>query len=432
MFDFSSYALSIIQLLLIIAIIYFEYSRKSASVFLWAMLFLLFGIMHCKTVFTRANEFPVWVYDSASVFVICFCVIYLLTRIVFCPVYTIRLPKFTEENNLTDGNKRFLNITIIILSLTVAYRVYAVASFSGGLLNTSWSMGRDASASKDYFSEDQVIICLYNYACSAILLSIFYKKRIQAIYCILLVFFCAIITRNRIVFLPILVSIIAYYLYNGTRLSLKKILILLGIGAFSILVIYALQIFRYYGNFIQLYEQFDINDFDSKILTNISNDKGDIGLREVFYYFIYNNNNFENFGKGHSYIRLFLVFLPTSYSGGLKPPDFAISMGTAMNTGIKGFSTHPTLFGDCYANFGYYGVFLGIFWAGFMQIFDFLINKQKRLEIKLCLIMLCGNAYIIIGRGSVYNAYIWMIYGIILMFISRYFAHSCKRKNIRI
>lgn len=422
---FASISLAFVQLILIISIFFIEYLRKSASIFLWAMLFILFGLMHFITVLSAPMEYPSWVYDNASLFVIFFCIIYLITRAV-CPRYPIRFPKWSEitEQSISYRDNKFIKITSFILFFTVAYRIYQMVNGAGGLTETSWSAGRELGTQSDYFNAGQVIVCLYNYSCSAILLYIFCKKRKQALYCVLLITACVIITRNRVVVLPVMVSLIAYCLYNGTRFSMKKIITLSGIGALSVIVIYALQIFRYYGDFIQLADQFKFNDFSNQILVNMSSGKGDIGLRSAFYYFIYHNNQFGNFGQGHTYLRMLLVFLPTSWSMGIKPPDFAISMGDAMNTGIAGFSMHPTLLGDCYANFGYWGIFVGIFWGLFVQVFDYLLYRQKYI-VKICLVVLYGNTYIMIGRGAVYNAFIWLIWGIILMFCV-YYVCQCK------
>ena len=170
--------------------------------------------------------------------------------------------------------------------------------------------------------------------------------------------------------------------------------------------------------------------FDS-IFMNMSEGKGDIGLRDVFYYFIYHDNQFENFGKGHTYIRMLLLFVPTQWSGGLKPPDFAITMGSAMGTGLDGFSTHPTLFGDCFANFGYWGVFMGIFWAILVFLADKFANRLE-INLKIGAIILIANTAIIMGRGSVYNAYSTFVYGIIIMRICKSLVmFNCKYKMFR-
>jgi hypothetical protein len=143
---------------------------------------------------------------------------------------------------------------------------------------------------------------------------------------------------------------------------------------------------------------------------------GELSLKDVFYYFIYNNNQFPNFEQGHTYIRMLLVLFPTSLTLGIKPPDFAQSMGYAVDPGILKYSTHPTLFGDCFANLGFAGVFLGIFWAIFFSLTDYMVNRQDQI-LKLSLFSLCSVVFIILARGSVYNSFSILVWGCILLAI---------------
>ena len=82
---FLSFILAIIQLLLIVIIVFQEYHRKSIGVFLWAMLLILFGIMHFSTVISNYHDYPMWVYNHASLFVILFCLFYMVTRKILIP-----------------------------------------------------------------------------------------------------------------------------------------------------------------------------------------------------------------------------------------------------------------------------------------------------------------------------------------------------------
>lgn len=424
--------LASVQLFLIIFIIYVEYLRKSVSIFLWSMLLILFGVMHSFTVFSGSSNFPAWVYDRASLFVIGFCTLYLFTRRFLCPVYALEFPKqwtHVTADDATRQDKLFLKVTFGILCLCVLYRVFTMWRGAGSLLATSWGSMREVATGGDYFSLGRVVTCLFSYSSACLLLSIYWKNKKLAILSAILILFQVLVTRNRIEILPILTTVIAYNLYNGSRLSLRLIVRLCCLGILSVIVIYALQIFRYYGNFIQFVENFNLSDFIATMFGNMSEGKGDIGLREVFYYFIEQDNEFENFGQGHTYLRMLLVFVPEAWSCGIKPPDFAISMGTALGIGEEGFSTHPTLFGDCYANFGYWGIFMGIMWAFIVQALDY-IQYRKDVGVKICLIGLYANAYIIMGRGSVYNAYIWMVVGIVLMLIIHNFIYSNNRLNI--
>jgi hypothetical protein len=77
-----------------------------------------------------------------------------------------------------------------------------------------------------------------------------------------------------------------------------------------------------------------------------------------------------------------------------------------------GGSTHPTLFGDCYANAGIFGVLLGVFWAGYVTIADRITIKRKTTEIRILAYVLNAVVYTIIGRGSVYNGFWYVAYGI--------------------
>ena len=68
------------------------------------------------------------------------------------------------------------------------------------------------------------------------------------------------------------------------------------------------------------------------------------------------NNNFPNFNQGHTYLRVLLFFIPESFSMGIKPPDFAVSMGSAYINNFSNtiYSMHPTFYGDLFANFSYF------------------------------------------------------------------------------
>lgn len=103
---------------------------------------------------------------------------------------------------------------------------------------------------------------------------------------------------------------------------------------------------------------------------------------------------------------MLLVLLPTKLSFGLKSSDFAITMYSAYFNDYNNVvgSMHPTLFGDCYANFGYCGVFLGVFWAILVKVID-KVCKRKDDFYSIILCIIWGYSYVIMGRGAVYNGF---------------------------
>ena len=90
------------------------------------------------------------------------------------------------------------------------------------------------------------------------------------------------------------------------------------------------------------------------------------------------------------------------------------------------YSVHPTFFGDLFANFNFYGVLFGIFWALFFLILDKYICKKNPI-IANCLLVTWGTCFIIMARGSVYNSIFIGIVSIIVLAIIEKIKITIKR-----
>lgn len=418
--------LGIIQLVLIVTIVIYEYSIKSVSVFMWATLLVMFGIMHFITTFSANYQYSNEVLNQASLFVIGFCILYIVTRVLFNQNKKATTVNIKNIEIKGKNNTRLVKIFYYVILLCVMYKIITLAKSSGGLLNTSWGSGREMAEDRSYFSISQIITTLYYPSAGISLVLLCTKQYKKAFIIIASICINVIITRNRIEVLPIMACIISLFIFNNKKLNIKKIIVLIIVGMMSIYCIYGLRVFRHYGTLTNFIQEFNINEFNEKVVEQVVTGDGELGLREHFYYFIQNNNDFKDFNKGNTYKRMLFVLLPTRWSFGLKPPDFAISMGTAINPNIPGYSTHPTLFGDCYANMNMYGIVLGIFWALFVKIADIIIDRNNKI-IQTILIVTFATTYIIIGRGSVYNAFVWNVYGLILTYII-YIISKCRLK----
>lgn len=406
--------LAILQIFLIGYICYYEYKAKSPAVFMWLTLLLMFGLMHLLTVFTGQTDFPMWVLDTASLFVCLFCVLYIITRKVVR--HKTGIPPFYYKEE--QDSSRFVSYLLILFFAVVLYRAYAVYAHTGSFFSVSWGTMREMSAETTFGS---VIISAYFAASGILLISLLGKKKMLSILVALLILFTATVSRNRVEMLPLFVSLLAFLLFKSRlfeKLSPKSIFIMGFIGLFVVYAVFGMRVFRHQGSMEALIaSSLTFVEFNSIVLEQIMGGEGELGLRSVFYYFIYNNNNFVNFGQGHTYIRMLLVLIPTALSFGLKPPDFAISMGTAYNPHLPGFSTHPTLFGDCFANFGFFGFFLGIFWALLISTIDYIVNSRKNQELKMALFLITSANFIVMARGSVYNAFFLLTWGSIFLFL---------------
>lgn len=185
----------------------------------------------------------------------------------------------------------------------------------------------------------------------------------------------------------------------------------------SVILITIILLFRFYGSINNFIENADFALLAEDAMDTISEGGGDLSVRDAFYMFILNDNNFVGFNSMGTYIRLLLFPLPTQWSLGLKPVDFAETMGWAYDPSQgRGYSMHPTLYGDCFANAYYFGIFLSIFWAIIIYLIDKFVDSRENHE-KLCAIVMVGCAFVMVGRGSAYNPIVSLIYEFILLIL---------------
>ena len=79
------FILGTIQLIAIIAVCVYELRNKSIAIFMWSILFVMFGIMHFISILTNSYTFSEKTMNTASLFVILFTISYLLGRILISP-----------------------------------------------------------------------------------------------------------------------------------------------------------------------------------------------------------------------------------------------------------------------------------------------------------------------------------------------------------
>lgn len=396
-------------------ILYWEIKQKSVSVFLWATLLFMFGLTNFRDSVVGNDRFGEDVIAEASLFVVLFCSLYLLGRSCFVKYFKVK----DKTWNLSAGEVRpMLEYGVLLLLIVCTYLKYKkIVAFGGNFLDTSWGMGREISASTGYVNSTQFTLPVFFLTSGLILYALIFKKKYLFFFSALISFFNVVLTRNKVEVLPLLIGIVYYVLYIQ-KLTRSRIFLLAFLSVLCIYFIYALQVFRHYGSVAQFWMDFDFVDFNKRIYTYITEGKSEIGLYNDFYYFVAHHNQFENFGLAHSYLRVLLIWLPTEWSMGIKPPDFAISMGLALNPFSYGLgeSAHPTLFGDCYANLNFVGgVLLALFWAWVVSWIDYSVFQHKNLLYRSLFVTLVASFWVISGRGAVYNSFFILIVGTVLL-----------------
>lgn len=419
--------LGIVQFIIIIYILIFELKKKSPALFLWATLCIMFGVMHLLTVFND-NSINDIIYIKASLFVIIFSAFYILFRKIFSnqECFTHKLEeKWSRYKDDTATRKIILIFIIVSFALN-----FDIISHSGGILNSSWASFRDYTVNLSYLNSSQFLTITFISSAPIWILVNNREKCITSYIICSIIIFTAIISRNRIMILPFLIPFIIKQLIDKT-IKISTLMKGVFFTIASIYLVYGLRVFRHVGSIETFLETFSFIGFVDKINEYLVTDNGELGLRRVFYFFISYDNNFEGFSEAATYIRMLLVYLPSHYSFGIKPDDFAITMGKAIGM-VYGGSVHPTLFGDCFANLGFMGIFLGIFWGVYACFMDYLLMRINSSLTMFLTYSLMSISYVIIARGSVYNGFFFLAWGLPILLLIYEICKLIKRVKIRI
>jgi hypothetical protein len=191
------------------------------------------------------------------------------------------------------------------------------------------------------------------------------------------------------------------------------------IGGIAIYAMYLLRGFRYYYGFSNI-GSISFSDLNAHAAGFLKDGNGDLFLGSFFYSIVEYGKRIEGIIPGATYFRLLLLPIPSELSFGVKPEDICVSLGVffggAASSNIISYTVTPTLFGDLYANFMFFGVFGGLLWAAIISFFDRIVEKRTKI-FKIFTMMLIASAYINIARGSVYNACANIFYGIIIQWL---------------
>lgn len=373
-----------------------EFFNKSTAILLWTILLIIFTFPHILTYNT--GEFYNSTLNGAGLFAVLINLIYLITRVFLNKKVNIDFKgKLINNDKIFQEKKAYENIFFLLYVISILIIVYGIISRGFTLFNYTWSDGM--SYRKNIIERIASFIII---AFSGIGLITFIKKD-KLKFCIILIVYIlyVLISRSRYNIVPFIIPFLIYYVYSG---NIKKVIKSLILGVLILFSVFLLQQIRYAGSLNNLINNYTISDIVNNTFSFIREGKGEFGLSKVFYYFVENNNNFNNFGEGRTYIRLMLLPFPSSIFV-FKPRDFAMDMWEAWHGVITNIGTmHPTLYGDVYANFGFIGIFMGIFYAVFAKLNDFIINRSFTESNKILYISIISTMYILLARGAVYNS----------------------------
>lgn len=389
--------------------IFFEFFKRSLSILLWGILFIIFTVPHI--VHYSTGNVSKGVLNEAGLFVVIFNLIYLISRSLldkkirnnlknrvlnFNKIF-FKKDRIIDIEKLTYENGKLINFYfyIYIISILVLFLGVIVKGYS--IFNFTWLDGVNYERN---FIEKVANFAMLGFSGIGFI-TITRKDKFKFILASLAYIIFVLFSRSRYYIIPFIIPFLIHNIYSE---ELKKIFKSIIIGVCILFSVFLLQQIRYAGSLDSLISNYTITDILQNTVNFIKNGKGEFSLSRVFYYFVENNNDFNNFEEGRTYIRLALLPLPSSIFT-FKPRDFAMDMWEAwhgMKTTVG--TMHPTLYGDVYANFGFIGIFMGIFYALFVKGTDLLMNKVNDESKKILYISILSTMYILLARGAVYNS----------------------------
>lgn len=399
--------------------IIFEFFNKSLSILFWAVIFLLFTLPHL--ILYNEGIYSDYLMNKVGFFAILFNIIYIITRIILNGRVKINFKgKVIENYALVKETRKNINIYYFIYVSSFLIIIFGIILRGYSIFNYTWL---DGIGYRKSFLEGAASLLITGFSgvgCIAYLR----KDKLNFVLVLFAYFLYVLITRARYNIVPFIIPFLIYYIYSG---EIKKIFRSILLGIFILFSVFLLQQIRYTGNLLNLINNYSVSEIFNNTFSFILEGNGEFGLSRVFYYFVGNNNNFPKFGEGRTYLRLILLPIPSSILP-FKPRDFAMDMWEAW-TGISTTigTMHPTIYGDVYANFGYFGILMGIFYAFLFKFCDIIINKTKIQSKKILYISIISTMYILLSRGAVYNSIANAFWCIILINIIIYFTKSKVR-----
>lgn len=405
--------LIIVSFAAIILVLIYEFYHKSLSIVLWVSLVIFFGFSHITQLFDMQTSAETL--NRVSIFVLLFCAIYLGGRMVMHKSSLDFQQKEIEGISSTVYARFASWLYFIFVSGTLLYCILAIV-YAGGISNLT------KTAIYGFRRRNFLIIILSYILQATVQVSLYYlftgnKKRF--IVCAVCIIVRGLVSFTRTYLIELFIALVLYYIYKKRKVKVKTIVLGIVIGGIAIYAMYLLRGFRYYYGFSDI-GSISFSDLNAHAAGFIKDRNGDLFLGSFFYSIVEYGKRIEGIIPGATYFRLLLLPIPSELSFGVKPEDICVSLGVffggAASSNLVSYTVTPTLFGDLYANFMFFGVFGGLLWAAIISFFDRIVEKRTKI-FKIFTMMLIASAYINIARGSVYNACANIFYGIIIQWL---------------
>ena len=269
-------------------------------------------------------------------------------------------------------------------------------------------------------------VILFTVGSSAFIMAIIFKRWVIVLLSFLICVYVTMGLGIRFFTAPMFAPVLLYYLALG-NVKPKKMLAGLLIGVLFTFGVFMVQTMRWEKDrtinalldplmYIKTYNRI------------VAMDSGEFSLRYVYYYLVNEIPETHEPGDGSTYLRLFLMPIPSSVIPDIKPTDFTQTMYDYFYDWDRGRggTAHPLLFGDAWANFMWLGVFVGLFWGMLFGLLDRILNGIQA-SIRYMFMAPITTFMFFLARGAVYSSVTFIYYGFILITMTLFAYYVFKR-----
>ena len=395
-------------------IIRLEYKTHSVAILFWAALAVVYLVPAAFDPLVDGVTPPIGpdielgtnpALLRAELFALGFGLCYLLGRALFYPAERrgkgcppAELPVRIRQD---PRSRAMLVACLTTLAAALTASVYAIVSVEGieGLIRGTYLSYRDESIGALKLAGYYGMMA----ASGAAFLAWSLRRRGASLLCLATITAGFLLGRTRQLFLPALSPFLMLFVHrqSGVR-GLAKL-------ATAAAVLYGamlfLLVFRHQGDLASSIEAITQRGLYDEFMAALSENEGEAVLRYGYYYFIDEQADTEGFGTGQTYRRLAILPIPSSIAGSWKPQDFAVNLFVAYYgpTDLVGPTYHPLMYGDAYANLGWPGMLLGLFWAVVFGGVNLALHRCPPV-LRAMLFAPLGLWVLMAARGAVYAA----------------------------
>jgi len=415
-------ALSLGLLIMTVLILRLEYRTYNVALLAWLTLAVIYVIPSIFDPYVIGPTVKDETLLNSSLFAFIFTFLYLATRMVTCGSETcgyqgLGWEGIVERLRANSRAPHAVKVMTWLCLLALLLCVMSIVSVSGlsGLLSGTYHTYRMGSNRMMFL----LAAFLLSVGSGGLFIAWARGYRVPAAVIAAASFLVYLISKTRQVVIPMVVPVFLFMIYrNKSVKGYLKIGFVIAVAYYGALF---LQVVRYQGTFVEGIASISQLGLYRQFAQIASAGGGEASTRFGFYTVMQDGHN----------IRSLFIFIPKSLVPSLKVDDTDVHIYRLHYGDLESAypTMHATLFGNSFANLGFYAVAIGVLFALVAHLVNIFLARMPEI-LRIMIYGETGKAFMMIGRGSVYNAIAGFSYILVLILLT-YVILIRERKTAR-